>query len=66
MKNVLIIFTLTFLFASCGNETKPTPTEKENVEKQLEKDQAAMDSMEKVILEQIEEAKTDSINEPEN
>jgi uncharacterized protein YcfL len=61
MKKVLFsIFTLTLL-AACGSDPKPTPHEQKAVEEQVAKDQAAMDSMEKAIQQQIESVSEDSL-----
>jgi PBP1b-binding outer membrane lipoprotein LpoB len=49
------------LLAACGSDPKPTQQEQKAVEQQVEKDQAAMDSMEKVIQQQIEAVSEDSI-----
>lgn len=61
MKNLFILFTSTLVFAACGGETKPTPAETKAVETQVAKDQAAMDSMEKVIQQQIDAVSEDSL-----
>lgn len=63
MKNLFILSASTLLFAACSGETKPTPTETKAVETQVAKDQAAMDSMEKVIQQQIDAISEDSLME---
>jgi len=55
---LLSLLTITSLFiasCSCGNESKPELNQQEQkaVESQVEKDQAAMDSLEKAIEAQI-------------
>jgi hypothetical protein len=49
------------LLAACGNETTPTPADVKAAEEQVSKDQAAMDSMDKVIQQQIEAVTDDSL-----
>lgn len=61
MKKVIIISVSIFLLASCGSEPKPTPQEQQKVEEQVAKDQAALDSMEQVIQQQIEAVSDDSL-----
>lgn len=63
MKNLFIFFISTILFVACSGETKPTPAETKAVETQVAKDQAAMDSMEKVIQQQIDAISEDSLME---
>jgi hypothetical protein len=63
MKKLYILSTSIILFAACGGETKPTPAETKAVETQVAKDQAAMDSMEKVIQQQIDAISEDSLME---
>ncbi len=57
MKNIFILtFTIGIFLCSCSSEPKNTElntTEKSAVEAQIEADQAAMDSLEKTIQEQI-------------
>jgi PBP1b-binding outer membrane lipoprotein LpoB len=63
MKNLFILSVSTLLLASCGGETKPTSSETKAVETQVAQDQAAMDSMEKVIQQQIDAISEDSLME---
>lgn len=63
MKKIFLILISAVTLASCGGETKPTPAETKAVETQVNKDQAAMDSMEKVIQQQIEAVSDDSLME---
>jgi uncharacterized lipoprotein len=51
------------LLAACGSDPKPTQQEQKAVEDQVAKDQAAMDSMERVIQQQIEAVSEDSVVE---
>jgi outer membrane biogenesis lipoprotein LolB len=57
---VLFLASASLLLAACGND-KPTTTEVKAAEEQVAKDQAAMDSMEKVIQQQIEAVSDDSL-----
>ncbi|MES2778568.1 MAG: hypothetical protein V4651_01605 [Bacteroidota bacterium] len=61
MKKIFFIVISVVALASCGGETKPTHAETQAVENQVEKDQAAMDSMEKVIQQQIDSVSDDSL-----
>ncbi|MES2558657.1 MAG: hypothetical protein V4590_02885 [Bacteroidota bacterium] len=61
MKTVFIILISGFMLAGCGSDPKPTPAETKAVDTQVAKDQAAMDSMEKVIQQQIEAVSDDSL-----
>lgn len=63
MKKLFLLLIPALALASCGGETKPTPAETKAVETQIDKDQAAMDSMEKVIQQQIEAVSDDSLME---
>lgn len=63
MKKIFLILISASALASCGGETKPTRAETKAVETQVNKDQAAMDSMEKVIQQQIEAVSDDSLME---
>lgn len=61
MKKVLFSILSISLLASCGSDPKPTPQDQKAVEDQVAKDQAAMDSMEKAIQQQIEAVTEDSL-----
>lgn len=63
MKKLLIIAIPAVILFSCGSDPKTTPAETRAVETQIAKDQAAMDSMEKVIQQQIEAASKDSVTD---
>lgn len=63
MKKIFLILLSPAMLVSCGGEPKPTPAETKAVETQVDKDQAAMDSMEKVIQQQIEAVSDDSLME---
>ena len=63
MKQLILFCISALLLASCGGETKPTQAETKAVETQVAKDQAAMDSMEKVIQQQIDAVSDDSLME---
>jgi hypothetical protein len=60
------IFTL-FILISCGSndEKKLDTQEKKAVEEQINKDQLAMDSLEKAIQAQIDAVPDDSLSTPE-
>lgn len=63
MKNLLFILSIVTLFiAACGGEPKLTPVEEQKVQSQIAKDQAAQDSMEAVIMEQINASGVDSLS----
>lgn len=49
---------VSLLIGACSNDQQPTPKEIQKVEDQVAKDQAAQDSMEKVIQQQIEASQT--------
>jgi uncharacterized protein YcfL len=53
-KSLLILAVASFLMVACADEPKITPQEQKQVEDQVAKDQAAQDSMDAVIMEQIE------------
>ncbi len=54
MKTLLFTLSIATLFlAACGGEPKLTPVEEQKVQDLVAKDQAAQDSMEAVIMEQI-------------
>jgi uncharacterized lipoprotein YajG len=61
MKKILFSILSIALLAACGSEPKTTPQEQKAVEDQVAKDQAAMDSMEKAIQQQIEAVSNDSL-----
>ncbi len=61
MKYTLLLFVSTgLLLASCGNENKPSSTDVKAAEEQVARDQAAMDSMDQIIQQQIEAVSDDS------
>jgi uncharacterized lipoprotein len=66
MKKLIISSFLLAMLAACGSEPKPTPQEQKAVEDQVAKDQAAMDSMERVIQQQIESVTDDSLMETDH
>ena len=53
MKKILAIASLALIIGACNNEPKLNETEEKAVQTQLDKDQKAMDSLEKAIQEQI-------------
>lgn len=61
MKKLIFSLFAIALLAACGSDPKPTPQEQKAVETQVAKDQAAMDSMEKVIQQQIDAVSDDSV-----
>lgn len=60
MKKLIFSLFALALFVACGSDPKPTPQEQTAVEQQVAKDQAAMDSMEKVIQQQIDAVSADT------
>lgn len=61
MKKLFFALSAITLFSvACSNDQKPTPQEQKKVEEQVAKDQAAQDSMEKVIQQQIEASMADT------
>lgn len=59
-KHVILSSVLLLLMAACTNDNKLAPKEQQKVEDQVAKDQAAQDSMEAVIMQQIEATTTDT------
>jgi len=53
MKKIVTIACLALIIPACNNEPKLNATEENAVQTQLDKDQKAMDSLEKAIQEQI-------------
>ncbi|MCX6187532.1 MAG: hypothetical protein NTU43_11150 [Bacteroidetes bacterium] len=53
MKKIITIALLSLIINACNNDPKLNATEEKAVETQLDKDQNAMDSLEKAIQEQI-------------
>lgn len=53
------------LLGACTNDNKLAPKEQQKVEDQVAKDQAAQDSMEAVIMQQIEATTSDSAAAPQ-
>lgn len=62
---LMILMSASMFLAACGND-KPAPTDVKAAEEQVSKDQAAMDSMEKVIEQQIEAVSDDSLMQVEH
>jgi Tfp pilus assembly protein PilF len=61
MKKFVLVFSVfALIVGACSNDSKPTPQEQQKVETQVAKDQAAQDSMEAVIMQQIEASTSDS------
>lgn len=60
MKYLFFLASLVAL-SGCGGNNQPTPQEQQKVEEQIAKDQAAMDSMDKVIQDQINAVSDDSL-----
>ncbi len=54
------------LLASCANDNKPTPADIKTAEDQVAKDQAAIDSLDKIIQQQIESVSDDSLMKAEH
>lgn len=64
MKKIVTIACLALIIHACNNEPKLNATEENAVQTQLDKDQKAMDSLEKAIQEQIGDLDKDtSLNE---
>jgi PBP1b-binding outer membrane lipoprotein LpoB len=59
MKKLFFALSIVLLIGACSNDQQPTPKEIQKVEDQVAKDQAAQDSMEKVIQQQIEASQTE-------
>jgi hypothetical protein len=61
MKNSIIMLATVAFFSNCTSEPKPNHQEIKAAQIQVDKDQLAMDSMEKVIQQQIEAVSNDSL-----
>lgn len=66
MKYPLMMLLTAGLFAAACSNDKPVPADVKAAEEQVSKDQAAMDSMEKIIEQQIEAVSDDSLMQVEH
>jgi PBP1b-binding outer membrane lipoprotein LpoB len=64
MKKIFFVCSIALLLGACANDPKPTQQEQQKVEEQVAKDQVAQDSMEAVILQQIEASASDTTTKP--